>query len=153
MKDWEKGLAPFKAVQKEDRIYGRGTSDNTYAVFSSILAIKACQVNGLRHPRMVMLFQGDAESGGSDLYHYMDKLSLKNVALVVCLDGGCGNYDQWWTTTSQRGVIGCCVKVRVLEDGVHSGMASGIVPSPFRIMRSLIERIEYSKDGNVLEDF
>ena len=40
--------------------------------------------------------------------------------------------------------------VKVLKNGMHSGAASGIVPSSFRIIRQLIERIEDSYTGKVL---
>jgi len=40
--------------------------------------------------------------------------------------------------------------VRVLTEGVHSGDASGIVPSSFRIMRQVLDRLEDSKTGRLL---
>jgi hypothetical protein len=39
--------------------------------------------------------------------------------------------------------------VEVLREGVHSGSASGIVPSSFRIMRSLLSRLEDEKTGKI----
>ena len=70
--------------------------------------------------------------------------------LVVCLDSGARNYEQFWTTTSLRGLIGCTVRVDVLTEGVHSGSASGIVPSSFRVLRQLISRLEDEKTGKII---
>jgi acetylornithine deacetylase/succinyl-diaminopimelate desuccinylase-like protein len=42
------------------------------------------------------------------------------------------------------------LRVKILSEGVHSGSASGIVPSSFRILRNLMDRIEDSKTGEVL---
>jgi hypothetical protein len=75
-------------------------------------------------------------------------------SLVVCLDSGCGNYDQLWATTSLRGLLAGNLKVEILREGVHSGDASGIVPSSFRILRQLLSRLEDEKTGQILpKDF
>jgi acetylornithine deacetylase/succinyl-diaminopimelate desuccinylase-like protein len=72
------------------------------------------------------------------------------VALVVCLDSGAGNYDQLWMTTSLRGLVAGTLEVQVLDEGVHSGDASGVVPSSFRILRHLLDRLEDSATGRLL---
>ena len=71
---------------------------------------------------------------------------------MVCLDSGCGNYEQLWCTTSLRGMAGGNFTVKVLEEGVHSGDASGIVPSSFRLLRQLLSRIEDEDTGRILVD-
>ncbi len=69
---------------------------------------------------------------------------------MICLDSGAGNYDQLWLTTSLRGLAGGTLKVQVLTEGVHSGDASGLVPSSFRIMRQVLDRLEDSRTGRLL---
>jgi hypothetical protein len=69
---------------------------------------------------------------------------------VVCLDSGAGNYDQLWLTTSLRGMASGTLKVEVLTEGIHSGDASGLVPSSFRIMRQVLDRLEDSATGRLL---
>jgi acetylornithine deacetylase/succinyl-diaminopimelate desuccinylase-like protein len=101
---------------------------------------------------VVGLFESCEESGSFDLPAYLGALKprLGNVGLVVCLDSGCGNYDQLWLTTSLRGNVTGTLKVEVLTEGVHSGDASGLVPSSFRIMRQLLDRLENSATGELL---
>ncbi|HYN11652.1 MAG TPA: peptidase dimerization domain-containing protein, partial [Burkholderiales bacterium] len=70
-------------------------------------------------------------------------------ALVIGLDSGCGNYAQLWGTTSLRGLVNGGLSVEVLSEGVHSGDASGVVASSFRIARALLERIEDSETGMI----
>ena len=70
--------------------------------------------------------------------------------LVICLDSGCGNYEQLWSTTSLRGLVGGELKVEVLDEGIHSGDISGIIPSSFRILRQLLDRIEDPVSGQIL---
>jgi acetylornithine deacetylase/succinyl-diaminopimelate desuccinylase-like protein len=100
----------------------------------------------------VVLIEACEESGSYDLPAYVDHLAdrIGKPSLVVCLDSGCGNYEQLWCTTSLRGLAGGNLTVKVLEEGVHSGDASGVVPSSFRLLRQLLSRIEDADTGRIL---
>jgi len=104
------------------------------------------------HARSVILIEACEESGSPDLPYYVDLLSEKIgiPSLIVCLDSGSGNYDQFWLTTSLRGMVGGDLTVKILNDGIHSGAATGIVPSSFRIARMLLSRVEDEKTGVIL---
>jgi acetylornithine deacetylase/succinyl-diaminopimelate desuccinylase-like protein len=152
MVGWAEGFGPWIPVLKDDKLYGRGGADDGYAIFSAITAIMGLREQGIPHARAVVLIEACEESGSPDLPYYIDHIAarLGTPSLVVCLDSGCGNYDQLWLTTSLRGLWNGTVTVRVLEEGVHSGAASGIVPSSFRIMRQLISRIEDEATGAIV---
>jgi acetylornithine deacetylase/succinyl-diaminopimelate desuccinylase-like protein len=139
-------------VIKGDKLYGRGGADDGYALFGSLTAIRALKEQGLPHSRCVILIEACEESGSYDLPFYVDHLAeqIGKPSLVVCLDSGCANYDQLWCTTSLRGLAGGNLKVSVLSEGVHSGDASGIVPSSFRILRQLLSRLEDEATGKIL---
>lgn len=151
MTGWRDGLGPWQPVIDGDRLYGRGGADDGYAMFSSLIALRSLQEQDIPHARCVIVIEACEESGSYDLPHYIDALAdrIGRPALVVCLDSGCGNYDQLWCTTSLRGVIGGTLSVEVLTEGVHSGDASGIVPSSFRIIRQLLDRIEDPASGSI----
>jgi len=151
MQGWRDGLGPWKPVLEGDRLFGRGGADDGYAAFASLTAIAALDEQQLPRPRCVMLIEASEESGSPDLPDYMEALAerIGTPDLVVCLDSGCGNYDQLWSTTSLRGMVAGTLRVTVLDEGVHSGDASGIVPSTFRILRQLLERIEDQTSGRV----
>ena len=152
MTGWADDLGPWKPVLKQDKLYGRGGADDGYAIFGSLTAIRALQAQGKPHSRCVVMIEACEESGSYDLPFYVDHLAerIGKPSLVVCLDSGCGNYDQLWCTTSLRGLAGGNLKVSVLEEGVHSGDASGIVPSSFRILRHLLSRLEDEITGKIL---
>ncbi|QIL20052.1 M20 family metallopeptidase [Thermomonas sp. HDW16] len=154
MTGWDDDKGPWVPVLEGDRLYGRGGADDGYAIFGSLTAIMALQAQGVAHARCVVLIEACEESGSYDLPAYVDHLAdrIGKPSLVVCLDSGCGNYDQLWCTTSLRGLAGGNLTVKVLEEGVHSGDASGIVPSSFRIIRQLLSRLEDEKTGRVLVD-
>jgi len=150
---WREGLEPWKPVIDDGRLYGRGGADDGYSLFGSLTAIAALEDQGIPHARCVVIIEGCEESGSYDLPHYIEMLKARigTPDLVVCLDSECGNYDQLWLTTSLRGMISSELTVKVLTEGVHSGMASGIVPSSFRILRQLLDRIEDAQTGKLNE--
>ena len=152
MTGWDPDLGPWKPVLRGDKLYGRGGADDGYAIFGSLAAVLALQEDGLPHARCVILIEACEESGSYDLPAYVDHLAdrIGKPSLVVCLDSGCGNYDQLCCTTSLRGLTGGNLTVKVLEEGVHSGDASGVVPSSFRLLRQLLSRIEDEKTGRIL---
>ena len=148
---WSEGLGPWTPVLKGDRLYGRGGADDGYAIFGAISALLALHEQGIAHARCVILIEACEESGSVDLPYYVNELAprIGSPSLVVCLDSGCGNYDQLWLTTSLRGISGGTLTVQVLDEGVHSGDASGVVPSSFRILRDLLSRLEDSATGEI----
>ncbi|NNE38793.1 MAG: M20/M25/M40 family metallo-hydrolase, partial [Gammaproteobacteria bacterium] len=119
MMGWREDLGPWLPVLEGDKLYGRGGADDGYATFASILAIKALQEQGVPHPHCKIIIEACEESGSYDLPYYIDALSdrIGDPKLVICLDSGCGNYDQLWNTTSLRGLIGGELKVEVLSEG------------------------------------
>ncbi len=151
MTGWREGLGPWEPVIEGDKLYGRGGADDGYATFSSLIAINALKQQNIPHARCVVIIEACEESGSFDLPFYIDHLRdrIGKPDLVVCLDSGCGNYDQLWNTTSLRGLIGGDLSVEILDEGVHSGDASGVVPSSFRILRQLLDRIEETNSGVV----
>ncbi len=151
---WRAGLGPWTPVMRDGRLYGRGGADDGYAVYASLTAIEALDRQGVPRPRCVGLIETCEESGSYDLLPYIDALRdrLGRVALVVCLDSGAGNYDQLWMTTSLRGLVTGTLEVQVLDEGVHSGDSSGVVPSSFRILRHLLDRLEDSGTGRILPE-
>ena len=146
---WAAGLDPWTPVLRDDKLYGRGGADDGYAIFASLTAIRALQEQSMPHARCVVVIECCEESGSLDLPYYISQLGarLGKVSLVVCLDAECGNYQQLWCTTSLRGNLTGTLAVDVLTEGVHSGAASPIVPSSFRILRILLERVENSATG------
>ena len=154
MTGWREDLGPWKPVLEGDKLYGRGGADDGYAAFASLTAIRALELFGGSHVRCSILIEGCEESGSYDLPHYIEQLAdrIGSPSLVICLDSGCGNYDQLWSTTSLRGLVTGTLRVEVLEEGVHSGDASGVVPSSFRILRSLLDRIEDPITGEIRVD-
>ncbi|MDQ1924816.1 M20 family metallopeptidase [Massilia pseudoviolaceinigra] len=151
---WRGDLGPWTPKYEDGKLYGRGGADDGYAVYASLTAIMALDRQNIPRPRCVGLIETCEESGSYDLPPYLEMLGdrLGQVSLVVCLDSGAGNYDQLWLTTSLRGMVSGTLKVEVLTEGIHSGAHSGVVPSSFRILRHLLDRLEDAKTGRLLPE-
>lgn len=152
MSGWRDGYGPWSPLLEDGKLYGRGSADDGYAVFAALSAIGALQAQGISHSRCVGMIETCEESGSYDLPAYLEALAprLGRVELVIGLDSGCGDYERLWDTTSLRGLVGGTLTVVVLTEGVHSGDASGVVPSSFRIARKLLDRVEDATTGRVL---
>jgi acetylornithine deacetylase/succinyl-diaminopimelate desuccinylase-like protein len=151
---WLEGLGPWEPVLRDGKLYGRGAADDGYAVFASLTAIAALKAQQVRLPRCMVLIEACEESGSYDLPAHLEALGTRiaEPSLVVCLDAECGNYQQVWCTTSLRGNLVGTLRIKVLTEGVHSGMATGIAPTPFRILEQLLARLESPVTGDVLLD-
>ncbi len=149
MSGWRQGLGPWTPVIEGDKLFGRGGADDGYAIFASLTAINALHKDGTPHARCVVLIEACEESGSYDLPAYIDHLAprIGALSLVVCLDSGCANYDQLWSTTSLRGLVNGNLDVSLLTEGIHSGDGSGVVASSFRVIRQLLDRLEDSHTG------
>lgn len=151
MAGWREGLDPWSPVREGDKLYGRGVGDDGYAVFAALTAIEHVQAAGEPHARCVVLIEASEESGSPDLPAYMEALAdrIGTPTLVFGLDSGCATYDRLWVTSSLRGLAGGDLRVDVLREGVHSGGLGGIVPSSFRIIRQLLDRLEDATTGEI----
>lgn len=155
MLPWSEGLAPRQPVLKNGKLYGRGAADDGYALFCAMSALASLRQQNLPHARSIIIIEGEEESDSKDVTYYLNALkdSFGDVSLVVCLDSGAEDYDRIWVTNSLRGVLTGVLKVETLSEAVHSGSASGIAPSPFRVARALLSRLEDENTGKVNPEF
>jgi acetylornithine deacetylase/succinyl-diaminopimelate desuccinylase-like protein len=154
MTGWREGLSPWTPKREGDRLYGRGGADDGYSAFASLTALRLLREQKVPFARCVVLIEACEESGSFDLPAYIDHLAprIGQPSLVVCLDSGCATYDRLWLTTSLRGLVSGNLRVDILTEGVHSGDGSGVVPSSFRILRQVLDRVDDVATGQVKLD-
>jgi acetylornithine deacetylase/succinyl-diaminopimelate desuccinylase-like protein len=152
MVGWAEGTGPWTPVRIGDKLFGRGGADDGYAMFAALSAVLALRDQQAPHARCVIVIEACEESGSPDLPFYVDHLAARigEPSLVICLDSGCGDYERLWLTTSLRGMAAGTLTIRVLDEGVHSGDASGVVPSSFRILSEVLARLEDQKTGDIV---
>ena len=149
---WSEGLHPLKAVRREPWLFGRGALDDGYGGYLCVTALKMLQEQGVPYPRSHFLIETCEESGSYDLPPYLELLTeeLGDPNLIVVLDSGGPDYEHIWVTEALRGLVAGTLSVQVSNEGVHSGMSGGVIPSSFRIQRILLDRVEDSKSGEIL---
>lgn len=152
---WMEGTGPTSPVIIGDYLYGRGGADDGYAIFSSLLSVKAMQDFGHKHGKVTILIEGSEESGSIHLFQYIASLEerIGSPELMVCLDSGCKDYERLWITTSLRGVVCKDIEIACLKDSVHSGLGTGHGPDSFSVARIILDRIDDSKTGKVRDEF
>jgi|Transcript_42009 acetylornithine deacetylase/succinyl-diaminopimelate desuccinylase-like protein len=69
------------------------------------------------------------------------------------MDSGAFDYNQLWCTSSLRGINIVELKVEFGKSGYHSGEVGGIIPETFRIIRSLLDRVDSSATGRAADEF
>lgn len=150
---WDDDKKPFEPTLKDGKLYGRGAADDGYSVYCAWTALKALKEAGAAYPRTFGLIETCEESGSLDLPYWLELLRdrFDRIGLIAVLDAGVATYDRMWVTTSFRGIIAFSLKVAALKHGIHSGLASGIVPETFTVARELLSRIEESQTGHVLD--
>jgi len=134
---------PADPVIIDGRMYGRGSADDGYALFTAVTAIKACQAAGKSHPKIVITIEGSEEGEIFDLVHYLKKHKdlLDEPTLVVCLDSIALAEDTITITSSLRGCITFDLKVTLADNNCHSGLGGGIMPNPYQIINCLLMRV------------
>ena len=155
LEGWGEGLGPTNPVIRGELLYGRGSSDDGYAPFACMLAIKAAQVQGAPMPRICLVLELEEESGSVNLLPLLTlaKEATGTPDFLFCMDSGCMDYDQMWMTSSLRGHVRIDVEVQVGLLGYHSGETGGIVPETFRVLRMLLDRLDDKETGQVSQEF
>lgn len=118
---------PFEPVERDGRVFGRGTSDDKAGIAAHLAAVLA---HGGKPPCTVLFFiEGEEESGSKHLRGLLEgeRERLRCDAVVIA-DSGNWRIGQPALTTTLRGVVDCVAEVTVLDHAVHSGGYGGIFP-------------------------
>ena len=153
MTGWTEGKGPWIPVLEGDKLYGRGGADDGYAhVWVAGGAL------GAEEPEHPACAGGHCDRGVGRISARRICRSTWRRSPIASVRrrwscawiAGAATTSGSWLTTSLRGLVGGALRVEVLSEGVHSGDASGVVPSSFRILRQLLARLENIETGEVI---
>jgi len=138
---------PFEPIEKDGRLYGRGTSDDKCGVVIHAAAIRAW---GGKPPVGVIVFvEGEEEWLSPSLVPLLEA-NQKDLQcdVVVLADSGMWRVGHPAITVSLRGVVSCDVEVRTLDHAVHSGEFGGAVPDALTVLARTLAKLHDDR-GNV----
>ncbi|TGD87925.1 dipeptidase [Mycolicibacterium sp. CH28] len=139
--------SPFEPVERDGRLYGRGSADDKAGIATHLAAFRA---HGGTPPVGVTVFvEGEEESGSPSLGRLLAAHKDKLAADVIVI----ADSDNWTPeipalTVSLRGLADCVVEVETLDHGLHSGMWGGVVPDALAVLVRLLASL-HDDDGNV----
>ncbi|CEA06692.1 Succinyl-diaminopimelate desuccinylase [Arthrobacter saudimassiliensis] len=142
---------PFRATERNGRLYGRGVADDKAGI---ILHAAACRaLLDLTGPAaglgITVLVEGEEEIGSPSLPALLDRhtdLEAADVAIVA--DSGNWRVGVPALTTSLRGLVDGTIELRALEHGLHSGTYGGPVLDALTLMGRLVATF-HDEAGNL----
>ena len=141
---------PFEPVERDGRLYGRGSADDKAGIMAHIAALRAY---GDELPVGVVVFVEGEEEFGSvslDTILHTHREILRSDVIVIA-DSGNWDIGVPALTTSLRGLVNCFAEVRVLDSAVHSGAFGGPVPDALTVLCRLIATL-HDENGEVTID-
>ena len=124
---------PFTPVERDGRLYARGSSDDKAGLVGHAAMLRAF---GGKPPVGIKVFvEGEEEIGSAHLPGFLaEHGDLLAADVIVIADSGNWRVGLPALTTSLRGLVSAKVEVRVLEAGVHSGQFGGAVPDALTVL-------------------
>lgn len=142
---------PFEPHIRDGRLYGRGSSDDGAGIVVHIgsLTLLKEQLDAGLPLNVVVFIEGEEEIGSPSFNNFLTKYHKELEAdYIVVTDSDNWKPGQPALTASLRGVIDATVKVRVLEQALHSGMWGGPIIDSVTAAARLIATF-HDEDGNV----
>ena len=102
-------------------------------------------------PRVVLVLETEEESGSPNLVALLKQAKdfIQEPSVCFCMDSGAFDYEQMWMTSSLRGICIIDATIECGAAGYHSGEVGGIVPETFRVVRTLLDRLDSKETGDV----
>lgn len=138
---------PFEPVERDGRLYGRGSSDDKAGIAVHAAALRAW---GGRPPVGVTVFvEGEEESSSEHLGAFLTTYGdLLKAEAVILADSGNWRTGEPALTVSLRGIVACFIEVRTLDHAVHSGEYGGAIPDALTTLCRTLAALHDDK-GNV----
>ncbi|WP_299035041.1 M20/M25/M40 family metallo-hydrolase [uncultured Pseudokineococcus sp.] len=134
----------FEPVERDGRLFGRGTADDKAGVMAHVTALRALlpawgPTGGVG---VTVLVEGEEESGSPSLPDLLATTGDRLAAdVVVVADSDNWSVDHPSLTTSLRGLLELEVGVRTLDHPLHSGIYGGVVPDATTALTVLLARL------------
>lgn len=141
---------PFDPVERDGKIWGRGTTDDKGQFFTHLKAVESLLATDGKLPVNVkFIIEGEEESGGESIAKYVHE-HADRLAADVCIisDTSMAKKDQPVIVYALRGITAFEVTVYGPKQDVHSGMYGGTIHNPAQALAEIISKL-HNEDGSV----
>ena len=141
---------PFEPVIKDEKIYGRGASDDKGNMLAPILAAEALLSSTGKLPvNIKFFFEGQEEIGSPTLAPFIkEHANLLKADMIFSSDGGQWGESQPSLVMGLKGLIGCEITVTGAKSDQHSGMHGGGIANPIHALSHIIASMK-DLDGRI----
>lgn len=131
---------PFKASERDGKLFGRGISDDKAPMMIALDTLAAfLAVEGRLPVNVKLLIEGEEETGSPSLPGILEQHRALLVAdAVLSADGARWRPDLVALNVGSRGNTGFEMRVQTAAQDLHSGRYGGIVANPLHVMAGLI---------------
>jgi acetylornithine deacetylase/succinyl-diaminopimelate desuccinylase-like protein len=142
----------FTPLLKENRLYGRGSSDAKGQVLAHLWGVRAhLNSTGGAEPtvNVKFLIEGEEELGSPHLADLLEAYADRFAADVVLFsDTLQWDVEQPALCTSIRGMISAHLQLRTAEHDIHSGAVSGPAPNPIVDLSEFVTKL-HDEQGRI----
>ena len=142
---------PFVPTVRDDRLYGRGTSDDKGNLLIPVRAAEALlRVTGGLPINLVFLFEGEEEIASPNLPRLLaqHRASLQAEA-VLSADGVMHDPDRPSLMLGFKGLLSLEIRVQTATEDLHSGIHGGIAPNAALALAHILASLS-TPDGQPL---
>jgi len=142
---------PFEPVERDGRLWGRGTADNKGPLMAHIAGVGRLLESDPQLPlRLTFVVEGEEEVGSK---HFKDFLrehrsKLAGADFVFLSDTGIPNENQMVITVGLRGMVCFEIELSNARMDLHSGMNGGVLLNPIQGLAELCASL-HTPDGRV----
>src|SRR5262245_55591160 len=141
---------PFEPVEKDGKIYARGSTDDKGQLFIHVKAFESYKQTGDGPPVNLKFFlEGEEEVSSPNLRPFIEEhLDLLKADVCVISDSSMPRIDEPAITHSLRGMTYLEIEVKGPRDDLHSGFFGGATHNPALALVEILGKL-YNPDNTV----
>ncbi len=147
-------IDPFKPIIKDNKIYGRGASDDKGSMFIPIVVFESIFKTSETFPfNIKFIFEGEEEVASPNMPEFVSKnVDKLKCDMIFSADGGQFSEDECELAVAYKGILGFDIEVTGPDTDKHSGLYGAAIANPVMALSQLIasmknERGEIAVDG------
>ena len=146
---------PFKPIIKDNKIYGRGASDDKGSMFIPIIVFESIfRTSGTFPFNIKFIFEGEEEVASPNMPDFVSKnVDKLKCDMIFSADGGQFSEDECELAVAYKGILGFDIEVTGPDTDKHSGLYGAAIANPVMALSQLIASMKNNKGEIAVEGF